>query len=113
MDLQEESASESTGGMVTCEVLLVKSARLQQHHGQSVPDDQHGGRARSWSEIQWARFLAYPNIKNDIARPRESGIHCAGNGDFSDVKPRQSRQDVDEFIGFSAIAKGEDNIPIS
>ena len=32
---------------------------------------------------------------------------------FLTSKPCQSRQDVDEFIGFSAIAQREDNVPIA
>ena len=66
MHTHEEAAPDQPGGMKLGEIFLVKSARLEQHHGERVPQRQHHGCARSRREVKRTCFLLDVDIEKHM-----------------------------------------------
>ena len=99
-------------GMKFREILLLKAARLEQDHGERVAKREHDGRAGSGREIQRTRFLLDIDIEEDIAVLRQGRIGRAASGDDLDLKPRDRRQDAQQFLRLAAGAQREDDVAI-
>ena len=67
VDAHEQTAPNHSGRMKFGEILLLKSARLEQHHRQRVAQREHDGRARGRRQIQRTRFLFDVHVEKDVA----------------------------------------------
>ncbi len=112
MDAHEEAAPDHASGMKFCEILFIKSARLEQHHGQRVAQREHDRRARCRREIERTRFLLDVHIEKNMRVFRKGRFWITANGDDFHLKARDRGQDAQKFLGLAACAQGEDDIAV-
>ena len=93
-------------------VVLLEPARLEQNHGQSITEREHGRGARSGREMERAGFLADRDIQHNFGGLAEGGVGAAGHGDKFHVKTGQRREDVEEFRRFPAVAESKDDVAV-
>ena len=69
VDAQKQAAADHSRRMVPGEILLLKTARFEQDHGEGVTESEHHGRARGRREIQRTGFLLDVHVENDVRVP--------------------------------------------
>src|ERR1700738_377883 len=104
MNSHKKAASDHAGGMKLGEVLLVKTTRLEQHHGERVTQSEHYRRARSRRQIQRTGFLLDVYIEKDMGVFREGRTGIATDRDDLDLKARNRRQNPEQLFGFTTRA---------
>ena len=77
----EQGAAERAARVETGKVLGLKTARLEQGHGQGVAEHQHGGGAGGRGQVQRAGLLGDVDVQGDIRIPGQGGLLCARDGD--------------------------------
>ena len=109
-DAGEEGASEAATGVELGKVFVAETAGFEKDHGEGVAEHEHVGGAAGGGEVEGAGFAFDVDVENDIAVSTESGIGGAGEGDDFDGETFEEGEEVEEFVGFAAIAEGDDGI---
>ncbi len=109
---QEKAAPDHPAGMEFREIFLLKSARLEQHHGKRVAEREHDGRARGRGQIERTGFLLDVDVEEDIAILPQGRLSGAAHRDHANLEPRDRGQDAQEFLGLAAVAEREHNVAI-
>src|SRR5438552_16309302 len=99
MDAYEKAASDHASGMKFCKILLIKTARLEQHHGQRVAQREHDCRTRGRREIERTCFLFDVHIEKNRRVLRKGRVGIAANGENSYRKAGDRRQNAQKFLG--------------
>ena len=98
MHTHEQAAADHAGRMKLCEIFLIKTARLEQHHRQRVAQCQHHRCARRRRQIQWTCFLFDIYIEKQMRILCERGFRIAAHGDDPDLEPGNRGQDPEQFL---------------
>ena len=102
MDAHEQTAANHSGRMKLSEILFLKSARFEQHHGERVAERQHDGRAGSRRKIQRTGFLFDVCVEHDVRLLCQGRFGIAAHGNDADLKPGDRGQNSQHFIRLSA-----------
>src|SRR5438874_5496283 len=104
MHTHEQAAADHAGGMEFGKIFFIKSARLEQHHGEGVTERQHHRRTRSRREIERTCFLLHVYIEKHMGVLREGRFWIAAKRDDSYLKTGDCRQDPEQFLRLAARA---------
>src|ERR1700719_4405766 len=104
MYAHEEAAPDHAAGMKFREILLVKSARLQQYHGQRVAQGEHDCRARGRRQIERTSFLLDVDIEKEMRGSGEGRFRITADGDDLHLEASDGRQTAEQVLRFSTCA---------
>jgi hypothetical protein len=109
-DAGEEGATEAAAGVELGEIFVAESAGFEEDHGEGIAEHEHVGGAAGGGEVEGAGFAFDVDIEDDVAVSAEGGIGGAGEGDDFDGEAFEEGEEVEEFVGFAAVAEGDDGI---
>jgi hypothetical protein len=112
-DAGEEGASEAAAGVELGEIFIAEAAGFEEDHGEGVAEDEHIGGAAGGSEVKGAGFAFDIDVEDDVAVSTEGGIGGAGESDEFGGETFEVGEEVEEFIGFAAVAEGDDGVALA
>ena len=95
MHAREEAAPDHAAGMKFREILFLKPARLQQHHGQGVAQGEHDRRARRRRQIERTGFLLDVDIEKHMRVSGEGRFRITADGDDLHLEAGDGRQNAE------------------
>src|SRR5581483_8382502 len=111
-DLGEHGTADGAGRVMAGVILLLETAGLENGHGECVAHDESGGGAGGGGEVERTGFARDADIEHEIAELRERCLRAAGDGNDFDREPRDRWHQVDEFLGFTGIAEGKNEVAV-
>src|SRR5947209_314631 len=112
MDPEKQAAADHSRGMKPGEILLLKTAGLEQNHGKRVAQREHDGGARRRREIQRTGFLFDVDVEDYIRVLGQARAHITADRHDLDLKSRDRGQNPEQLFSFPARAEGENYIAV-
>jgi len=97
-------------GSIAMKIPLLEIPELNQSHGKSVPQGQHGCGAGGRGQPHGAGFPGNPRIDGQIAVPGQGRIGLSREGDDPCADVSQAGENDVELSGFAAVGQGQDDV---
>ncbi len=91
-------------------VLAAQAAGVEKSDGEGIADGQRDGGGGGGGEVEGAGLALDGGIENDVGVLGERGLQIAGEGDDAHAGALDDGQQVDQFVGFAGIGKGQDDV---
>jgi len=112
-DAKEEGSADGAGGMALGEIALLESAGVEDGHGEGIAQDEGGGGAAGGGEIEGTGLAGNGDVEGEIAVAGEGGTGGGGEGNDPDGETAEGGEQVEEFLGFTRVGKGEDQVAVA
>ncbi len=109
----EQFVAQASRGMESGEIVGIEAATFEKGDCEGIAEGHSDGGAGSGSEVKRAGFFFDPDVENNIAGASQGGFGIAGESDDAHLQTLQGLEEIQNFLGFTAVADGKQGVTAS